>query len=62
MWVAVYEEDSGELLFGLLDELAHRKRIYPGDKMDAGGTIFFLRRDFQPYHLTELDRTSWKKT
>ncbi len=56
VWVCVYEEDSGELLFGLLDELAHRKRIYPGDKMDAGGTIFFLREDFQRYDETELSK------
>ncbi len=55
VWVCVYEEDSGKLLFGLLEELAHRKRIYPGDKMDAGGTIFFLRTDFQPFQLTKLN-------
>ena len=26
--------------------------------MDKGGTVFFLRDDFQPYHLTELSTIS----
>ena len=56
VWVAVYEIEAGHLLFGRLKELAHRQRIYPGDKMDKGGTVFFLREDFQQYDETELSK------
>ena len=39
----VYEEDTGEVLYGSLDELAKVKRDYAGGKMSKGGMAFFPR-------------------
>ena len=42
----VYEENTGEILFGALDELAKVKREYTGGKMSYGGMVFFPRDAF----------------
>lgn len=47
VWLFVYEEDTGEVLCGKLDELAKQRREYAGDKMSRGGMVFFPRDAFQ---------------
>ena len=46
VWLVVYEEDTGDVLQGKLDDLAQFKRIYEGDKMSRGGMVFFPRDKF----------------
>lgn len=44
--VWVVEVDSGDVIYRSLDKLG-APRVYPGDKMDKGGTIFWPRASFK---------------
>jgi len=46
VWLFVYEENTGEVLCGELDNLAAHKREYTGGKMSYGGMVFFPRDAF----------------
>ena len=46
VFLFVYEEDTGAILVGALDELAEEKREYTGGKMSYGGMVFFPRDAF----------------
>lgn len=47
VWLFIYEESTGDVLYAKIDDLDCAKRIYGGDKMDRGGTIFFPRDAFK---------------
>ena len=49
VWLFVYENVAGYVLYQLIDKLELNKRIYSGDKMDRGGTIFFPRDSFKSF-------------
>lgn len=49
----VYEEQTGEVLCGSLDELAKVKREYTGKKMSGGGMVFFPRDAFKLFKKVE---------
>jgi hypothetical protein len=46
VFIVVFETVTGELLYQSLDVLDTVKRVYDGDKMDRGGTVFFPRDSF----------------
>jgi hypothetical protein len=46
VYIIIVEMPSGDLLYQSLDELDAVKRVYDGDKMDRGGTVFFPRSMF----------------
>jgi hypothetical protein len=43
VWLFIYEEDTGEVRFGKLDDLEGVKRVYEGDRMSKGGMVFYPR-------------------
>jgi hypothetical protein len=43
VYIMILEVMTGEVLYQSLDTLDGIKRVYDGDKMDRGGTIFFPR-------------------
>ncbi|MFZ1413007.1 MAG: hypothetical protein WAS73_00290 [Defluviicoccus sp.] len=43
VYILFVELPTGDLLYQSLDELDTVKRIYAGDRMDRGGTVFFPR-------------------
>ncbi|MCP5117686.1 MAG: hypothetical protein GY953_43240, partial [bacterium] len=47
VYTIIFETMSGDILFQSLDVLDGVKRIYDGDKMDRGGTVFFPREAFE---------------
>jgi hypothetical protein len=49
VWLFVYEENTGTILCGRLDDLARVRREYVGDKMSRGGMVFFPRSAFKLY-------------
>ncbi len=49
VFVVTLETATGDLLYQSLDVLDTVKRIYDGDKMDRGGTVFFPRDSFIPW-------------
>jgi hypothetical protein len=46
VYIFILELRSGDLLCQSLDTLDRVKRVYEGDKMDRGGTVFFPRASF----------------
>ncbi len=46
VWLFVYETNTGDVLYGKLDELEKKKRDYEGRKMSYGGMVFFPRDSF----------------
>lgn len=49
VWLFIYEENTGKVLYGKLDDLAAVRREYDGGKMSRGGMIFFPRDAFTVY-------------
>ena len=49
VFVVILETVTGDLLYQSLDVLDTVKRVYDGDKMDRGGTVFFPRDSFIPW-------------
>jgi hypothetical protein len=47
VYILIFEIVSGDILFQSLDVLDAVKRVYDGDKMDRGGTVFFPRETFE---------------
>lgn len=47
VWIFIYEEKTGDILYARLDDLTGIRREYLGDKMDKGGTVFFPRDAFK---------------
>jgi hypothetical protein len=47
VYILIFEIVSGDILFQSLDVLDAVKRVYDGDKMDRGGTVFFPRDAFE---------------
>lgn len=47
VWLFIYEESTGDVLYAKINDLDSIKRIYDGDKMDRGGTVFFPRDAFK---------------
>jgi hypothetical protein len=43
VFIIFLEMPTGDLLYQSLDQLDVVKRIYTGDRMDRGGTVFFPR-------------------
>lgn len=46
VYIIILETLTGEILYQSLDELDAVRRVYDGDKMDRGGTVFFPRDSF----------------
>ena len=47
VFIIVLELLTGDILYQSLDALDAVKRVYDGDKMDRGGTVFFPRSHFE---------------
>ncbi len=47
VYIVIFETVTGDVLFQSLDALDGIKRVYDGDKMDRGGTVFFPRDAFE---------------
>jgi len=47
VWIFIYEESTGHILCGKLDDLSEVKREYNGEKMSRGGMVFFPRDAFK---------------
>jgi hypothetical protein len=48
VYIIILEVLTGDVLCQSLDALDAIKRVYHGDKMDRGGTVFFPRDAFEP--------------
>jgi len=46
VYIIILETLTGDILYQSLDALDAIKRVYDGDKMDRGGTVFFPRDSF----------------
>jgi hypothetical protein len=46
VFIIILEVLTGDILYQSLDALDEVKRVYDGDKMDRGGTVFFPRASF----------------
>ena len=46
VFIIILEVIAGDILYQSLDALDAVKRVYDGDKMDRGGTVFFPRASF----------------
>jgi hypothetical protein len=46
VYIIILETLTGDILYQSLDELDAVRRVYDGDKMDRGGTVFFPRDSF----------------
>ncbi len=55
VWLAVYEETTGEVIARSLNKLEPYKRLDNGDKMERGGMIFFPRDQFHPLGQVETN-------
>ena len=49
VWLFIYEEETGEVLFAKLDDLEAVKREYDGPKMSRGGMVFYPRDAFNVF-------------
>jgi len=47
VWLFILEQDTGDVLFGRLNDLAEVRREYRGDQMSRGGMVFFPRDAFR---------------
>jgi hypothetical protein len=47
VYIIILETPTGDILYQSLDALDAIKRVYDGDKMDRGGTVFFPRSCFE---------------
>lgn len=47
VYIIILETLTGDILYQSLDTLDAVKRVYDGDKMDRGGTVFFPRSCFE---------------
>ena len=47
VFIIILEVITGDILYQSLDALDEVKRVYDGDKMDRGGTVFFPRAIFE---------------
>lgn len=47
VWLAIVEEESGEVLIARLADIAAHARFYRGGRMDRGGMVFFPRDQFR---------------
>ena len=52
VWLFIHEEDTGDILFQSLTELAQDARVYEGNRMGRGGMVFFKRSAFR--HITPV--------
>lgn len=56
VWVAVYEIDTGDVLYQTLDALHEVARFYHGAKMGPSGMVFFPRSAFITFgNVNEVD-------
>jgi len=46
VYIIILETLTGDILYQSLDELDAVRRVYDGNKMDRGGTVFFPRDSF----------------
>lgn len=49
VWLFIYEEKTGDVLFARLDDLEAEKREYAGSKMSRGGMVFWPRSAFRRF-------------
>ena len=47
VFIIILETQTGDVLYQSLDHLDAVRRVYDGDKMDRGGTVFFPRYSFE---------------
>jgi hypothetical protein len=47
VYIIILETHTNDILYQSLDQLDAVKRVYEGDKMDRGGTVFFPRDSFE---------------
>lgn len=47
VWLFIYEESTGDVLYAKLDDLAKVMRPYKGNKMNYGGMAYFPRDAFK---------------
>jgi len=56
VFIIILEVITGDILYQSLDALDAIKRVYDGDKMDRGGTVFFPRDRF--VHLCNIQEAA----